>query len=39
MIMNGDRPDGPRFHVDVPDLQRQVISREDVASIMTELDI
>ena len=30
---------GPAFHVDVPDLQGKVVSREDVPSVMAELDI
>jgi len=39
MIMNGDRLHRPRVHVDVPDLERQVVSRQDIPSIMAELDV
>ena len=39
MIMNRDRLHRPRVHVDVPDLERQIISREDVPPVVTELDV
>lgn len=37
--MYRNRLDGPVLHVDIPDLERQVVSREDVSSIMAKLDI
>ena len=37
--MNLDRPDRPRVHVDVPDLERQIIPREHVSPVVAELDV
>jgi hypothetical protein len=39
MIVNGDRLHWPRFHIDVPNLQREVVTREDVSSITTEFHV
>ena len=39
MIMYRDRLHGPIFHVDVPDLERQIVPREDVSTVVAELDI
>lgn len=39
MIVDGDRLHRSILHVDVPDLQREVVTREDVPSIMAELDV
>ena len=39
MVVYRNGLDWFRLHVDVPDLQRQIVSREDVPSIMTELDV
>ena len=38
MIVDGDGLDRPRLHVDVPDLERKVVTGEDVATVMAELD-
>lgn len=39
MIVNRDSFHRPRVHIDVPNLERQVVPREDVPSIVTELDV
>lgn len=39
MIVDVDGLDGSALHVDVPDLQCEVVTRENVASILAELDI
>ena len=37
--MDVDRLDRSRVHVDVPDLESQIVSRQNVSSIVTEADI
>ena len=39
MVVDGDGFQWPVLHVDVPDLQVEVVARQDVSSIMAELDI
>lgn len=39
MIMYRDRLDRSRLHVDIPDLEVEVVPREDVPPIATELDV
>ena len=39
MVMNRDRLHRPRVHVDVPDLERQVVPRQDIPPVMAELDV
>ena len=39
MIMDGDRLHWPRVHVDIPDLEGQVVPRQDVSPVVTELDV
>lgn len=39
MIVNVDRLDWSALHVDIPDLERQVIARENIASILAEFHI
>lgn len=37
--MDVDCLDGLVVHVDVPDAEREVVAREEVASILRELDV
>ena len=39
MVMNWNGLHGSGFHVNIPDLQREVITREDIASVVAELHI
>ncbi|KAI3479668.1 hypothetical protein L1887_58289 [Cichorium endivia] len=39
MVVDGDRLDRLVVHVDVPDLEREVVARQDVASVAAELDV
>lgn len=39
VLVDGDGLDWLTFHVDVPDLDREVVTREDVAAVMTETDV
>lgn len=39
VVVNGDRLDRARIHVDVPNLERQVVTREDIAPVVGELDV
>lgn len=39
MVMNGDRLHRPRVHIDIPNLERQVVPRQDVPPVMTEFDV
>lgn len=39
MLMDWDRLDGLPLHVDIPDLDRQVVPGEDVAAVMGEADV
>ena len=39
VIVNLDCPDRSRVHVDVPDLEREIISREHVSPVVAELDV
>ena len=39
VIVNLDRPNRSRVHVDVPDLEREIIPREHVSPILAELDV
>lgn len=39
MIVHVDRLHRLRLHVDVPDPQREVVAREDVATVLGELDV
>lgn len=39
MIVDRDGLYGSRLHVDVPDLEIEVVPREDVPSVATELDV
>jgi hypothetical protein len=34
-----DRLDGLVLHLDVPDLERQVVAREDESAVFRELDV
>lgn len=39
MVVNRNGLQWPVLHVDVPDLQIEVVARQDVSSIVAELDI
>ena len=39
VIVNLDSPDRSRVHVDVPDLEREIVSREHVSPVVAELDV
>jgi len=39
VVVNLDRPDRSRVHVDVPDLEREIIPREHVSPVVAELDV
>jgi hypothetical protein len=39
MVVYGNSLDGSRLHIDVPDLQRQIVPRQDVSAVMAELDV
>jgi hypothetical protein len=39
MVMDWNGLDGPGFHVNIPDLQREIITRENIATVVTELDV
>lgn len=39
VVVDVDCLDRSALHVDVPDLQRKVVARENVASILAELDV
>ena len=39
MVMDWNGLDRSTFHVDIPDLQREIITRENIATVVTELDV
>ena len=39
MVMDRNGLYGSGFHVDIPDFQREIITRENIAAVMTELDV
>lgn len=39
MVMNWDGLQRSRLHVDIPDLEGKVVTREDVTTVMAELDV
>jgi len=39
MIVDGNCLHRPRVHVDIPDLEREVVPRQDVPPVVTELDV
>ena len=39
MVMDWNGLDRSGLHVDIPDLQREIITRENIATVATELDV
>lgn len=39
MVVDGNRLHRSRVHIDVPDLEGQVVSGQDVPPVVTELDV
>jgi hypothetical protein len=39
MVVNWDRLYGSTFHVDIPNFEGKIVTREDVTSVTGELDV
>jgi hypothetical protein len=39
MVMDWNGLDRSGFHVDIPDLQREIVTRENISTVVTEFDV